>query len=123
MLTFKEYLAEDTPYYSSYPGYATHKDAIRGLQNMIAAQFDLASSRVKITPYLVNNKPVFRFKFEVKLTKKHDQALVGTLLQNFAKKMLERSYPKVKVFSDVAIWNGSDGPKALFSLTGEGKEG
>lgn len=122
-MTFKEFLAEDQPFYSSYAGMPTSKVAMTNLEHLFAGVFDMPKTRFKIIPFLIDNAPTFRFKFEVKLRKSDDHALTGKLLQNFALKHFGERWKTVKVVSDVAIWNPGNGDaKALFSISVKGEK-
>jgi len=123
MITFKEFLAEDTVYYGDYNTLRTSRSAIKSFQREISEKFGIPVARIKIIPHFVDNKPTFRFKFDVTLTKKDDAVLVGRLLQDFAKKDLENDYKQVTVYSDVSPWQGSDGKqRVLFSLRTHGDQ-
>lgn len=123
MLTFKEFLAEDAVYYGDYNTLRTSRSAIKSFQREISEKFGIPAARIKIIPHLVDNKPTFRFKFEVTLTQKDDAVLVGRMLQDFAKKDLENDYKQVTVYSDVVPWKGRDGKmKVLFSLRTHGDQ-
>jgi hypothetical protein len=123
MITFKEFLAEEAVYYGDYNTLRTSRSAIKSFQREISETFGIPTARIKIIPHLVDNKPTFRFKFDVALTKKDDPVLVGKMLQDFAKKDLENDYPKVTVYSDVSPWQGRDGKtRVLFSLRTHGDQ-
>lgn len=123
MITFKQFLAEGTPYYSSYDTLRSSKSAIKRFTQRISEKFGIPSARIKIEPFLESTKPVFRFVFKITLGKKDDPELVGRLMLDFCKKDLENDYPKVTVHDEPETWQFSHKPiRTVFSLETEGNQ-
>lgn len=126
MQTFKQFLAETQPYYADYPVLRTHKDNLQAFKRRLSDLTGIPVFRFIILPFLIDNKPTFRFHFDVSLSKEHDDpVLIGKILQNAAKKDLEQSYPKVSIESEVEPFKGSSrggAQRVLFSLKTHGEQ-
>ena len=126
MQTFKQFLAETQPYFADYPVLRTHKDNLRAFARRLSDLTGIPVFRFIVLPFLIDNKPTFRFEFDVSLAKEHtDPMLIGKILQNAAKKDLENSYPKVTVESEVTPYKGSSrggAQRVLFSLETHGEQ-
>jgi len=97
-MTFKQFLAEEPEFWSSYPNLPTSKRFAQGLKADLAEKFKWPTSRISVKQYLPATD-TFRQRWTVKLPKKTEDIaeLTKSLVGKFLVQDLERFFDNVQL--------------------------